>query len=732
LYQIRKSSLSHITLSALNPNQQKAVTTTEGPVLVLAGPGSGKTRVLTFRIAHLIENLHVSPFRIMATTFTNKAANEMRERVDYMIGHAVQGVRLGTFHSLCAQILRLEAEWLPHHDRNFTIYDSSEQREVVKDILERMHIDKKNHPPYEILGKISKAKNELIPPESFQADGYHAELVERVYHQYTKALRVSNAMDFDDLLMETVRLFEENPRVLEKYQDRLDYLMVDEFQDTNTAQYRLVSLLAGKRHNVFVVGDPDQSIYAFRGADYRNVRRFMEEFSEHTLITLDENYRSHQFILDGAMAVIRRNPDHIRRDLFSKRKTGSLIEIRECESDFQEADFIAGKIRELIRREGYRPRDVAVMYRTNAQSRLLEQGCRREDLPYQIVGGLRFFDRKEIKDVMAYLHVVDNPNDIQRFLRIINVPPRGIGDKSQTALKEWVTERGDGLWQTLRDIQQGYFGPLPSRAGSALAGLAALLQGWIEVVNRIPVLELLDRILGDTDYEMHLALQAKTEEEAQARKENLNEFRRDLMENADLNLREYLERTALMADVDTMKSDQDAVTLMTLHAAKGLEFPVVFIAGVEDGWLPHAFSKDTPENIAEERRLMYVGITRAKDRLYLSYAETRRDYGGIDYRRPSPFLADLPPEILLENRRHPIRTTVLRSPSPFDKLDWGTQPKATAQPRKAKFRSGDMVYHPKYGVGVVMDSQVLDMEVVEVQFENAGIKKIDGSYLVKK
>lgn len=725
--------MSHLDLGALNKNQQKAVTITEGPVLVLAGPGSGKTRVLTFRIAHLIENLGVSPFRIMATTFTNKAANEMRERVDHMIGRAVLGIRLGTFHSLCAQILRLEAEWLPHHDRNFTIYDSSEQREVIKDILERMKVDKKTHPPYDVLAKISKAKNELISPESFQADGYKAELVERAYHLYAKALQASNAMDFDDLLMETVRLFEENPSVLEKYQDRLEYLMVDEFQDTNTAQYRLVSLLGGKRRNVFVVGDPDQSIYAFRGADYRNVRRFMEEFPDHTLVSLDENYRSHQYILDGAMAVIRHNADHIQRDLFSKRKSGSLIEVRECETDLHEADFIAGKIKELIRREGYRPRDFAVMYRTNAQSRLLEQGCRREDLPYQIVGGLRFFDRKEIKDVMAYLHMVNNPNDIQRFVRVINVPARGIGDKSQKTLKEWVAERGVGLWQVLQDIRRGDFGPLPARAGNALAELANLLQSWINVADTIPMLELLDRILGDISYEEYLEQQAKTVEEAQARRENLNELRRDVMENADLTLHEYLERTALIADVDTMKSDQDAVTLMTLHAAKGLEFPVVFIAGVEDGWLPHAFSKTRPEDVAEERRLMYVGITRAKDRLYLSYAEIRRDYGGMDFRMPSPFLADLPPEILIENRRyHPAATTVIKGRSPLSGTEWGPPTTKAATPPKAKFRSGDLVYHPKYGTGVVMDSQVLDVEIVEVQFENAGMKKIDGSFLIKK
>lgn len=718
-------------LDALNPNQRLAVTTTEGPVLVLAGPGSGKTRVLTQRIAYLITERKVPPYHIMATTFTNKAVGEMRGRVEKQLGISLRGMMLGTFHSICARILRQEAQYTSY-DQNFTIYDTDDQRAVIKDILEAMKQETQAGKVYARLSAISKAKNELIAPDGFVAEDHQSKITKEVYKIYMKRLRANNAMDFDDLLMQTVILFRENPEVLRRYQEHYPYLLVDEFQDTNMAQYEMVRLLAQLHRNVFVVGDPDQSIYAFRGADYRNVKRFMQDFPDHKLITLDENYRSHQLILDAAMGVIRRNPDHIKRDLFSQRKKGPLVEIWQTRNALAEGDFVVDTIKTLMRSEGYRLRDFAIMYRTNAQSRPLENAFREGSLPYRIIGGLRFYDRKEIRDLLAYLHVINNPNDTQRLSRILNVPPRGIGKKTQEHFKEWVAVRGEGQWAVLNDLRRGITGIMGGRAAAELAKFADKLAGWIEAKDTLPLVSLLDKVLADTNYIQYLK-DSEKQEDALDRLENIGELRHELMEHEGYTLGEYLAENSLLSDIDVTDPNEETVVLMTLHTAKGLEFPVVFIAGVEEGLLPHSRSLSDMDQLAEERRLMYVGITRAKDRLYLSYAETRIfNYGDAGYTSPSSFLRDLPPHIIQFHSQSYSLPPIF----PYDKgttlTSWADTGGAGVH-RQANFKAGDVVYHPKYGEGIVVRSALeFDIEEVEVHFLEAGSKRLDGSYLIKR
>lgn len=724
--------MAHPLTEGLNPNQALAVETVTGPVMVLAGPGSGKTRVLTHRIAYLIAADNVPPYRIMATTFTNKAASEMRERVEHM-GFSVRGMMLGTFHSICAQILRRESDHLPY-TTNFTIYDSADQRALVKSILEALGMDTKQHNPYDILNMISAAKNEFIGPESYLPQGYKQEVAGAVYRQYMRTLQANNAMDFDDLLMQTALLFKRQPDVLQKYQEHYPNLMVDEFQDTNMVQYELIRQLAAVSRNLFIVGDPDQSIYAFRGADYRNLKRFEQDFPEHVVISLDENYRSHQIILDAAMAIIRRDPTHRPRDLFSQRKDGDLIQIHQVYNAAAEGVFIAEKIGQLQNQERYQPRDFAVMYRTNAQSRIIENSLIRANIPYRLVGGVRFYDRMEIKDVLAYLHIINNPDDGQRLFRVINVPTRGIGKKSLTDLANWISQRGGGAWDALQYIATyGKGGNVSGRALASIAKFAEMLRAWIDLneSGTVKLIGLLERVLSDVGYIAYIESKG-SREEFEDRLENLNALRQEMVENQDLTLAEYLIQNALVADVDRYNPKENAVTLMTLHAAKGLEFPVVFIPGVEDGIMPHGRSKDEPNGIAEERRLMYVGITRAKDRLFLSYAQSRYDEGfSMSTNQPSLFLADLPKQIVehhspwgaMARREAVVSPPVTR---------WRTSEAAPSPKKAARFKAGDMVYHNKYGLGQVQHAIMNEIEEVEVKFMDGITKRLDGDYLTKK
>jgi len=718
-------------LEGLNENQRLAVITTEGPILVLAGPGSGKTRVLTQRIAYLIDECGIIPSQIMAVTFTNKAAAEMRERAKRLVQRSMQGIMLGTFHAICARMLRESADYIPY-DHKFTIYDTEDQRTVMKNILQNMRVDIKTHTPASVLGRISKAKNELITPEQYVPLEYKDKIVKKAYHQYQADLLKNNALDFDDLLMQTVLLLQDHPAVLHRYQDQFQYLMIDEFQDTNIAQYELVKLLAQGNQNVFVVGDPDQSIYAFRGADYRNVRRFRADFPKHTLIALNENYRSHQLILDAAMAIIRQDPNHIKRDLFSQRRSGAQIQVHELLTGQDEADFVVSKLRRLHTAEGYALREMAVMYRTNAQTRQLEKALRLAGLPYHIVSGLRFYERREIKDALAYLHVINNPEDHLRFKRILNIPARSIGAKTQQVLADWIEQRGEGQWAVLLDIANGAEGNLGRGAG-AVRQFVQMLMGWYALASgdTVDLVLLLDTILEQIDYDTHLEKISKDNNEAQSRRENIDELRRELREYAGYSLSEYLEQTSLLSEFDKADPEKEAVLLMTLHGAKGLEFPVVFIVGVEDGYLPHFMSMGDIEQLAEERRLMYVGITRAKDHLYLTFANERYSVRGgshdIEYRRPSDFLGDLPTET---TQLHTLpRATAKRPTSNHTRWD---VPASRAQ--SARFKAGDVVHHAKFGAGIVQSAEVTNYgeEQVTVQFENAGIKVLIADFLQKR
>jgi len=704
-------------LKGLNPQQRAAVTASDGPVLVLAGPGSGKTRVLTHRVAWLILERAVPPHRVMAVTFTNKAAREMRQRLQPLLGHGrTAGLTLGTFHATCARILRREgtAIGIP---RDYVIFDADDQRALVRQVLRDLNIDDKQYRPPAVHAAISRAKNELIPAEAYQPDSYFGEIVRRVYQQYQERLRASNGLDFDDLLLETVRLFREHPAILARYQERYLHILVDEFQDTNMAQYVLLRQLAARHRNLFVVADEDQSIYRWRGADYRNIVRLREDYPDLATYLLEQNYRSTQTILDAAHAIIRHNPGRTEKRLFTHRDRGVKVVVHEAYDPEDEAQFVVDTIAELVLRGEARPGDCAVMYRTNAQSRALEEAFLRAGLPYRLVGATRFYARREVKDLIAFLRVVHNPADTASLSRVINVPPRGIGKRTVLALEEAARARGLPLWWAVEAVGTGQEdGPsLVGRSRAVVAAFYRLVRGWIQARDALTVPQLMDRILAETSYEAYLR---DGTEEGEDRWNNVQELRSVAAEYADLPLSEFLADVALVSDVDNLTDDVDAPTLLTLHSAKGLEFPVVFITGLEDGLLPHSRSWDDPEELAEERRLLYVGVTRAKDRLYLTYTFRRARYGEYEPNVPSRFLEDIPPH-LIEGVR--VRTRRAAETA------WSTAGAAVSAPR---FAAGDRVIHRTFGEGVVLASVPDgDDEQVTVVFEKVGVKRVMGSYL---
>ncbi len=720
--------MSNPIIDPLNPEQRQAVTTIDGPVLVLAGPGSGKTRVLTHRIAHMVKDVGIDPLRIMAVTFTNKAADEMRERLDRIMGNRIRGLKVGTFHSICARILREEADSTPFK-RNFTIYDTGDQLSLIKAVLLDLQKDPKKNSPGSLLDAISNAKNELIVPEDMPEGDYRERLVKQVYRMYMDKLERSNALDFDDLLMQTVILFKNHPEVLGKYQHWHSHFLVDEFQDTNMAQYEIVRLLSKTSQNLFVVGDPDQSIYSFRGADYRNVQRMKKDFPDLQIIALNENYRSHQLILDAAMSVIRKDPSHIKRDLVSKRTHGPMIEVHELFTDNAEGAFIIEKIQKLVGSEGYSPRDFAVMYRTNAQSRVIEESFIQARMPYRIVGGIRFYERREVKDLMSYLRLVNNPNDGVALDRIINVPARSIGQKTFSAFMEW-SNQFDERETAFRELAAGQRpATLSGKSGTAVQQFAQMLLKWIAMRDSDDhnLIDLFDAIFKESGYEASLG--DKRKEDSVARVENIAELRRVISEYQGMSLGAMLESLALVSDLDQMKNDQDTPVLLTLHSAKGLEFPVVFLVGVENNILPHSRSRDSAHQLAEERRLFYVGITRAKERLYITHATTRRSYQGADYSEPSPFLDDLPADIIV---RHSPHRAAYDSQRTYRQMKWETSFAALKdyQAPEPQFKQGAMVWHKTFGRGVVISSKVQsDIEEVQVKFESVGLKRLDGEYL---
>jgi len=708
-------------LEGLNSQQREAVTAPLGPALVLAGPGSGKTRVLTHRLAYLIQELGIQPEQIVALTFTNKAAREMEKRAGSLLGQKQPQTaqpRLGTFHAFFARMLRIEAERLPV-SRDFVIFDESDQLALVRQALQDLNLDPKQIQPGQVLGAISRAKNELITPAALTTDSYFTEITRRVYERYQELLLTNNALDFDDLLLWPNNLFGQDPSLAAAYRQRYPHLLVDEFQDTNTAQYLLLRSLAGDRPNLFVVADPDQSIYRWRGADYRNVHRLREDYPAITTYLLEQNYRSTQTILDVAMAVIDRQPDRQRKRLFTDRGAGALVHLHESYDQDDEAQYVVEAISMLTFSEEADPGDVAVMYRTNAQSRSLEEAFFRAGLPYRLVGAQRFYGRKEVKDLIAYIRLIHNPADRVSLERVINVPPRGIGAKSFEALTAAATAARSSPAELLLALAKGEASPdIPSRTLGPLVQFGQLFSGWLVVKEREPLVGLVDRVLSDIAYRDYLLAGTGGED----RWANVAELRAAAEEFSQIGIGEFLQQVALVSDQDTLSDDQNAPTLLTLHAAKGLEFPVVFIIGLDEGELPHYRSQEDPEALAEERRLFYVGLTRAKDQVFLLRAFRRRVAGTSNLCEPSRFLDDLPADRIegdLLGMKTPEQAIYARQ------TKWDDPSPRTSAPR---YQVGMRVHHPTFGEGIVLETQVdLDDVEVTINFEAAGVKRLAAS-----
>ncbi|MFN8387797.1 MAG: UvrD-helicase domain-containing protein [Anaerolineales bacterium] len=712
-------------LDKLNPQQRAAVTAGNGPVLVVAGPGSGKTRVLTQRIAYLIAEEGVRPWQILAVTFTNKAAKEMQERVKKLLpDQATEGIMLGTFHSICARILRREAEHLPI-ESNFVIFDADDQERIVKNVIRELNINEKLYRPASVHGSISRAKNELIGADDYPTLTYRDEVVKRVYAEYQKRLIASNAVDFDDILVYTARLLEENPSVRDKYAQRFRHVLVDEFQDTNLAQYALVKELASFNKNVFCVGDPDQSIYAWRGADYRNIHRFEQDFPDAQTILLEQNYRSRQNILDAAMGVIDRAQNRRKKKLFSDRGEGEKIFFYEAPDDYAEASFVVDSIAQLVASRQFEPGDCAVMYRTNAMSRLIEEAFLQARLPYRLVGAQRFYGRREVKDIIAFLRLIHNPADEASLDRIINVPPRGIGEKTLTTLhmvaRQNEMQPGSVLIDLARGDQSSHWKSFTGRAALPLSDFGGMLATWRIAAQTLNVPELFDRVVKDLNFKEYIDDQS---EEGEDRWENVVELKRLADEYSTRGLDEFLENIALISDQDTI-SDGNVPTLLTLHAAKGLEFGAVFIVGLDDGILPHSRSFDNPESMEEERRLFYVGITRAKDKLYLLRSIQRGGRGSQEETFPSRYLDDVPADLLVGKTR---TGRSIRGQMPETKWQSFLSQGQPASVTPAKYRAGTRIKHPTWGEGIVLDSKIQDNdEIVDVVFESVGIKRLSAS-----
>ncbi|MBN2147109.1 MAG: UvrD-helicase domain-containing protein [Anaerolineales bacterium] len=713
-------------ITGLNPQQQQAVMAGLGPVLVMAGPGSGKTRVLIHRIAYLIGAMGVRPYQILAVTFTNKAAREMESRVIGLLGDSARGITLGTFHANCARILRREAENLPF-DSNFVIFDDDDQLGLVKRAISDLNLDEKQYRPHAVHGAISNAKNELILPDDYPSNTYRDEVVQRVYTRYQQMLLANNALDFDDLLLWTATLLDQNPAVREKYARRYEHILVDEFQDTNMAQYILIKHLASFHGNVFVVGDTDQSIYRWRGADYRNVLRFEHDFPDTQVILLEQNYRSTQHILDVAMAVIDRNPHRAPKRLFTERGNGLKAILHEAYDDRMEAAFVVDSIASLVARKQSQPGDYAIMYRTNAQSRLLEEAFLHAGLPYKLVGAQRFYGRREIKDVIAYLRLIQNPSDEFSLIRVINTPPRGIGDKTQQGLRTQAQKAcltpGEMLLELARSADHPASTMLGVRAASLLSAFGVRLAGWHALAGEHPPLFLMDRILDEVEYRAYID---DGTDEGNDRWENVMELRRLAAEYRDRSLGEFLEAIALVSDQDTLQNSANVPTMLTLHAAKGLEFPIVFIVGLNDGTLPHSRSFEDPEGMQEERRLFYVGITRAKDCLYLVYSQNRSAYGYSEPAEPSRFLEDIPQALLDES--NPRRSGTQLKPTSYNPFALRWKNAGAAAVLQQRFHPGMHVEHPTWGKGMVLNSRMQDDdEIVDTFFEEVGLKRVAAS-----
>jgi len=697
-------------LADLNPAQREAVLHTEGPVLVIAGAGSGKTRVLTRRIAHLLGAVGVKPPEILAITFTNKAAGEMRERVGDLVGPPARAAWVMTFHSACGRILRREAQRLGYRS-NFTIYDQADQIRLVKRCLEELERDPKRFTPRGIHSQISNAKNTLVGPDEYteRVASFYDQTVAEVYDLYQKRLFASNAVDFDDMLFLTVDVLERFPEARTKWQEAFRYILVDEYQDTNHAQYRLLQLLAEKHRNLFAVGDPDQSVYGFRGADIRNVLEFEHDFAGSYTIALEQNYRSTQHILDAANGVISHNRERKEKNLWSELGDGDPVRVIEVEDEHAEARYVAAEIALLVE-EGFSGSEVAVFYRTNAQSRVLEDVLVRQGIAYQVIGGPRFYERAEIKDLVAYLQVLDNPYDAVSLLRIANRPRRGIGDTSLARLQTWADQREISLWEATAEAEMAGVGAAPQKALKAFRGA---IESLMSAVQEFEVPELIEETLARSGYME--SLEAERTIEAQGRMENLQELvsvAREWREQAqDTTLSAFLQEISLYSDQDAIRGDTSLVTLMTLHNAKGLEFRAVYLIGMEEGIFPHSRSIEE-QGIEEERRLCYVGMTRAQERLTLLHASSRMLYGGRNHNLPSRFLDEVPEGHVERERLRPASWSGYNAPR-----------QSRIEPREdvPDLSTGDSVRHSTLGEGVV--TRIEPGGLVTVRFADDGSER---------
>ena len=708
-------------LNGLNPEQQKAVKTTEGPLLIMAGAGSGKTRVLTHRIAYLMVEKQVNPYNILAITFTNKAAREMRERIKNIMGGAADEVWISTFHSMCVRILRRDIDRIGFN-RNFTIFDTSDQLSVIKSILKDKNIDPKKFDPRAILGSISSAKNELIDAEEYAktAGDYFANVVSDVYKEFQKRLRKNQALDFDDLIMMTIQLFQRVPEVLENYQRKFQYIHVDEYQDTNKSQYMLVKFLSSRFQNLCVVGDSDQSIYRWRGADIANILSFEKDYPRAQVILLEQNYRSTKTILSAANKVIANNMNRKEKNLWTDNPSGNKIHYFRADSEQGEGQFVVSKMKELVQQEKRKWSEMAILYRTNAQSRVMEEVLLKSNIEYTIVGGTKFYDRKEIKDILAYLRLIANPDDDISLQRIINVPKRGIGSSSIDKMANFAINYDTSMYQALDSVELMGLSP---KITKATAEFRDLISRYTQMQEYLSVTELVEEVLEKTGYrEM---LKAEKSIEAQSRLENLDEFlsvTKNFEENSeDKSLVGFLTDLALVADIDKLDDDgeqTDAVVLMTLHSAKGLEFPVVFLIGLEEGVFPHSRSLMEEAEMEEERRLMYVGVTRAEEQLFITNAQMRTLYGRTSMNSPSRFIKEIPGD-LLEGIEPVRKSSSLGSSTSFagksrhsqlqSQPQTQTQRKAVVRPattltggEEAQWKVGDKAEHGKWGIGTVV------------------------------
>jgi DNA helicase-2/ATP-dependent DNA helicase PcrA len=703
-------------LAGLNPAQKEAVQTIEGPVLIVAGPGSGKTRVIAHRVAYLITVCGISPRRVMAVTFTNKAAREMKDRIYHLLGKTVEGLTLGTFHATCARILRMEAQHIGL-SKDFLIYDEGDQNSLLKRSIEQIGLDPKQYPPKAIGTAISAAKARLLAPQEYrhQVGSYYEEVVARVYERYQELLAENSALDFDDLIMKVVQLFRSRSEVLAKYQSRYLHVMIDEFQDTNLAQYILSRQLAGKYKNICVVGDPDQSIYSWRQANLRHILDFEKDYPEVKIVFLEQNYRSSQTILKAAEHVIAANQQRKQKKLWTENEVGVPISVVQTYNEQEEAHFVVNEVERLVARGSRKAGDIAIMYRTNAQSRALEEEFVRYGFPYRLVGGTRFYERREVKDVVAYLRLMHNPHDTVSLTRIINVPGRGIGQRTIAELTTWANEKGLSYYDALKHIAKGEEPtPFASRSAQALTNFVNMLDELIAKTGELNLADLLDLVLEKTGYKKYTLEGADGEE----RWDNILELRTVAAGYKDLEPREalasFLEEVALVSDVDELDEKVDAATLITLHQAKGLEFPVVFIVGMEEGVLPHFKSLPDPEQMEEERRLCYVGITRAKEKVYLVYTLRRSLMGSSAHNPPSRFLKDIPSHLVIS----PAAQAAEASRRP-------TMPAVSPLPSKPALRAGEHVSHAMFGEGIVVSCMTSggDQEVTVAFQGDAGIKK---------